>query len=130
MINLEDIFPINEPDKKEYLIDITNKISKFVLDYYKDKLDPSTSYSHDGINIYFNSRKNSCIGVCRRIPRIINYNETKIKNLEYWKLIELASHECTHLIYDGHDEKFTETHEFIFTICINRLKQHNTEFNR
>jgi len=58
LIELENIFPINHPDKKEYLVDITHKISKFVLNYYKAELDPSISYSTGKVTIdFFNKRK-------------------------------------------------------------------------
>ena len=124
-LELENIFPTNHPNKKEYLIDITNKISKFVLNYYKDKLDPSIPYSTDKINIGFNTRKNACIGVCMRIPRIIRYNETKIYSLEYAELINLASHECAHLIYDGHGKNFNDTYNLLMDICINQLREYN-----
>lgn len=129
MIELENIFPVNHPDKKEYLIDITNKISKFVLNYYKDKLDPSISYSSGKIAIGFNNRKNACVGICRRIPRVIIYNEDKIRDLEYAELIELASHECAHLIYDGHGEDFNDSFNFIMDICIKRLDEYNRGVN-
>ncbi|MFA6315688.1 MAG: hypothetical protein WC648_04975 [Candidatus Paceibacterota bacterium] len=126
---LENIFPFNHPDKKEYLIDITNKISKFVLDTYKDKLDPSVSYSADKINIGFSNRKNACVGICRRIPRIIYYNETKIRDLEYEELIDLASHECAHLIYDGHGKDFNDVYNLLIDVCIKNLRECNRCLN-
>lgn len=126
---MENIFPINHPNKKDYLIDITNKISKFTLDYYKDKLDPSVSYSSNKINIGFNTRKNACIGICRRIPRVIIYNEDKIHDLEYAELIELAAHECTHLIYDGHKKDFNDSFNFIMDVCIKKLRDYNRCLN-
>jgi predicted metal-dependent hydrolase len=128
-LELENIFPINHPDKKEYLIDITNKISKFTLNYYKDKLDPTVSYSNSGISIGFNTRKNACIGICRRIPRIIIYNETKIRDLEYAELIDLAAHECAHLIYDGHGKNFNNTYNLLMDICIKNLEEYNRCLN-
>ena len=123
MIDLENIFPTNHPDKKEYLVDITNKISTFALDYYKDKLDPSISYSTGKVTIDFNTRKNACIGVCMRIPRVIRYNETKTRDLEYAELIDLASHECAHLIYDGHGEDFSDAFNFIMDTCVKRFER-------
>ena len=124
---LEDIFPINNPNKKEYLIDTTKKISRFVIEYYKDKFDPTITYSTGNVNVGFSRRKNACIGICRRIPRIIYYNEEKIRELEYSELIELASHECTHLIYDGHKKDFSEAFNFIMDTCVKRLGEHNRE---
>ena len=128
-LELENIFPINTPDKKEYLIDITNKISKYTLNYYKNKLDPYTSYSNDRICIDFNKRKNACVGICMRIPRIIRYNETKIRDLEYAELIDLASHECAHLIYDGHGKDFNDTYNLLMDTCIKNLRKYNRCLN-
>lgn len=124
-IILEDIFPINNPDKKEYLIDTTKKISRFVIEYYKETFDPAISYSTGKVTVGFTKRKNACVGICRKIPRHIVYNEEKIQELSYAKLIELASHECAHLVYEGHGKNFKNVHHFVFDRCVDRLKEHN-----
>ena len=100
-------FSINNSSKREYLVNITEKISKFVIENYRDTFDPTIQYSDDTkVNVGWSARKNASIGVCRRIPRAIYYNESKIGNLDYSELIDLASHECAHLVYDGHGEEF------------------------
>lgn len=120
-IILENIFPIGNPNKKEYLIDITHKIAKFAIEYYKDTFDPTILYSHNKIIVDFNSRKNACVGICMRIQGAIRYNERKIKELEYSELIELAAHECAHLIYDGHGKDFSDAFNFIMDTCVKRV---------
>jgi predicted metal-dependent hydrolase len=123
---LGNIHPINNLNKKEYLIDITKKISNFTIEYYKDKFDPTVSYMNGGnVNIEFNKRKNACVGICKRIQRIIIYNEEKIEKLEYSELIELACHECAHLIYSGHEKNFIEYFNFLMDICIKQLREYN-----
>ena len=64
-----------------------------------------------------------------RIPQIIRYNENKIHDLEYAELIDLASHECTHLIYDDHGRNFTTAYNYIMDICIKRLREYNRCLN-
>jgi hypothetical protein len=129
LIELENIFPINNPNKKEYLIDITHKISKFAIDYYKDTFDPTILYSTNKITVDFNPRKNACVGICMRIQRVILYNEIKINDLEYSELIELAAHECTHLVYDGHERNFSDAFNFIMDVCVKRLGEYNRCLN-
>ena len=124
-MDLENIFPINNPNKKEYLVDITHKISKFTIEHYKDTFDPTISYSTNKITVNFNPRKNAHVGICMRIPRIIRYNEIKINDWEYSELIELAAHECAHLVYDGHGKNFHNAFNFIMDICIKRLREYN-----
>lgn len=64
-----------------------------------------------------------------RIPRLIRYNELKISKLEYAELIDLASHECAHLIYDGHGKEFKDTYNLLMDVCIKRLREHNRCLN-
>ena len=87
---IKNIFPTNNPPKKEYLVTITEEISKFVIENYHDTFDPTIQYS-DGTKAYigWSTRKNASIGVCRRIPRVIYYNGAKIGNLDYSELIDL-----------------------------------------
>jgi hypothetical protein len=123
-VKLDNIFPPSGISNKDWCACITNKIGMFTLEYYKDKLDPTISYSNGGhINIYWNPRKNSCVGTCRRIPRIIAYNESKINDMNKANVLHVVVHECAHLIYDGHGKEFSNIEDFIFDKCIENLEK-------
>jgi predicted metal-dependent hydrolase len=126
---IKNIFPANNPSKKEYLEDITEKISKFVIENYRNTFDPTILYSSDKVCIAWPQRKNACIGICRKIQRIIYYNESKIEKLDYDELIELASHECAHLVYDGHNKKFWEAYHTILDACAESIKINTIKTN-
>ena len=119
---ITNIFPRNVPPKKGYLVTITEEISKFVIKNYSDTFDPTISYSSEKSSVGWSARKNASIGICRRIPRVI-YNESKIEKLDYAHLIELASHECAHLVYDGHGKQFQDAFVFILDTCIDSLEK-------
>jgi hypothetical protein len=44
-MTLNNIFPTNHPPKKEYLVTLTEEISKFVIKNYHDTFDPTIQYS-------------------------------------------------------------------------------------
>jgi predicted metal-dependent hydrolase len=118
-------------DKKDFLIDITETISKSVIKNYQDTFDPTISYS-DGTKAHvgWSARKNATVGICRRIPRVIYYNESKIRKLDYAELIDLASHECAHLIYDGHGEEFWNVYHTIIDECAETIKLNSIRDNK
>jgi hypothetical protein len=127
---LEDIYPDLSKDKIDYLINTTKKISKFIIKYYANEFDPTISYSNgEEAHVDFSIRKNAVIGYCMRIPRIIIYNKKKAEHLDYPHLIELASHECVHLVYTGHGKNFQDAHHLILTKCIERIEQYKQENN-
>jgi len=127
-ITLENIYPDISQDKKDYLIDITHKISRFVIEYYKDQFDPTISYvTGKEAYVNFSTRKNAVIGYCNKIPRVISYNEKKIRQLDHAHLIELAAHECVHLVYNGHKSDFSDALHLVLCKCIDRIEKHKKE---
>jgi hypothetical protein len=123
-IELDNIRPSRGISNTDWLVDVTRKIAAFALEYYKDKLDPTISYSCGGkVNVCWNPRKNSCVGTCRRIQRIIQYNELKINTMDMANVLGVAVHECSHLICDGHGKDFMEIQDFLFDKCIEKLKE-------
>lgn len=124
--SIEGIFPQTGIPKKEYLVNITKKIAQFTIRYYKDLFDPTTGHP-ENVTIEWDKRKNASTGTCRRVFRIIQYNESKINLMTHVYLIALAVHECAHLVYDGHGKKYMEVQDFIFDKCIEDLERHNRE---
>ena len=129
-MTLNNIFPTNHPPKKEYLVTLTEEISKFVIKNYRDTFDPTIQYS-DGTkaHIGWSARKNATVGICMRIPRVIYYNEAKIGEMGYLELIELASHECAHLVYDGHGVEFWNVHHNILDECAKAIELYTITTN-
>jgi hypothetical protein len=67
--------------------------------------------------------KNATVGICRRIPRVIYYNEAKIGEMGYLELIELASQECAYLVYDGHGVEFWNVYGAILDECAKAIEK-------
>ena len=104
------------------VIDLTKNLGKYALNKYREYLDPTISYSDPNhIGVYFETRKNGIVGTCRRIPRIINYNLTKVNCLDKSHLIELVSHEVAHLIFDGHRKEWKNVYESLFNHVLEGL---------